>query len=240
MFRACHKSSIHHCSGFTLLELLMVIIILGIAAAVLVPQLSGSAQQTRLVTGARSIVQASRYARTMALLHQSELELVLSPGKVEINAKSVNNPTQSDPLGDISPFDPSSGGTSATLSVTDGSNDPANETSGVNTNVAADVATAMSFADEVHQEFLSPGVFFRFLGYTDAVDNDDALTSKLAAAPAQEGTFSVSFKSNGTCRPFKIQALMTDEDGIPDEENSYTVAVDVIGHAKIEGYGNED
>ena len=45
--------------------------------------------------------------------------------------------------------------------------------------------------------------------------------------------FTLVFRSNGTCRPFKVRALT-------EEEDYLDVTVDMIGKAKIEGYGDDD
>ena len=213
-------------SAFTLIELLMVIFILGIAAAVLVPQLNVGAEQTRLVTAARSIVQASRYARTMALLHQTETELVCNSetGTVEVRAKSTGSVS-----GVLSSM--------ATYTEIRDLEDPAelpetDEAITVNTNVAADVATAQSFADEVNAKFKSEGVKFEFMGYTDTLEEENGKDAK-KNAEEPDATFTVVFKSNGTCRPFKIKVFNEDED-------FFEVSVDMIGKAKIEGYGDEE
>lgn len=228
MIWAFPKSTSIRSSGFTLIELLMVIFILGIAAAVLVPQLNVGAEQAKLVTAARSIVQASRYARTMALLHQVETELVCNSatGTVEVRARATGS--VSGVLASMAAY--------AETEIQDLS-DPAepqeaNEETMVRTNIAADVATAQSFADEVNAKFESKDIKFEFLGYTDTLENEDDDTRK-KLAESENAPFSVVFKSNGTCRPFKIKV-------INEEEDFFEVTVDMIGKAKIEGYGDEE
>ncbi len=227
MFRALRKSSTRGSSGFTLLELLTVIIILGIVAAVLVPQLNVGAERTRLVMAARSIVQATRYARAMALQHQAEVEVDVNPasGDVEVRAHS-------------------SGGMADTLialaeerqveeeAASDETFEPSGDETVVSTNVAADVATAQSFADEINVKFENKDITFEFLGFTDNVDNDTPKPTE-TDENGRQPPFTLVFRSNGTCRPFKVRALT--------EEGDYLdVTVDMIGKAKIEEYGDDD
>ena len=206
----------------------MVIVILGIAAAVLVPQLNVGAERTRLVTAARSIVQASRYARTMALLHQAETELVLNPatGLVEVRAHASGY------KGDVlSALAAEEAAPQAGTFVVDEEAEGAEEgAGGIRTNVVAEVATAQSFADEISQSFPNKDISFAFIGYTDRIDNDGPAPPD---ADDEKSPIVLVFKSNGTCRPFKVRALT-------EEGDHLDVSVDVIGKARIEEYGDED
>lgn len=213
--------------GFTLIELLVVIVILAIAAAVVVPQLGGSMQRTRLVVAARSIVQATRYARAMAIQHQAEVEININPasGDVEVRARTTGA------LADMLHALDSERKIEEEAHAKDDLDFSSNEI-GVNTNVAADVGTAQSFAEEIKAKFKNQDVSFEFLGYTDNFDTDMQQTAEIVDTNHQS-PFSLVFRSNGICRPFKVRALTQDGDYLD-------VTVDMIGKAKIEGYGDVD
>jgi prepilin-type N-terminal cleavage/methylation domain-containing protein len=76
--------------GFTIIELLLVVAILGIVAAALVPKLGGLMRSAQAVTSARSIAQLGRYARTMALSNQMAVELVLDLNSATIRTEGVS------------------------------------------------------------------------------------------------------------------------------------------------------
>jgi prepilin-type N-terminal cleavage/methylation domain-containing protein len=64
-------------SGFTLLELTVVLFILSLAAALVAPVFARSFGQLRLKAAARDVATLCRYARTQAITHQAVLEVVL-------------------------------------------------------------------------------------------------------------------------------------------------------------------
>ncbi|MDI6774134.1 MAG: GspH/FimT family pseudopilin [Verrucomicrobiota bacterium] len=65
------------CRAFTLMEILLVILILGIVTAVMLPALSRSIRGSRIRLATRELVMAGRYARSMAVLQQKNLTLDL-------------------------------------------------------------------------------------------------------------------------------------------------------------------
>lgn len=213
-------------SGFTLLELLLVIMILGVAAAILVPQLNVGAEHARLARAARSIVQATRFARAMALQHQAEVEVAVNPATGDVEVRARASGAKADILRSLAEER-----LNAESVPDDGEYEPLNDDAPVATNLAADVMTAQSFADEINEKFENKGITFEFMGYTDNVENAPAQTSP--GTENGEAPFSLIFRSNGTCRPFKVRALTEDGDYLD-------VAVDMIGRAKIKENGDGD
>ncbi len=73
-------------SGFTLLELLLVVAIIGLAAGILVPYMSRSIQGLGLQSATRDVIAAARGARAFAILRQHECALVVDPirGRLEV------------------------------------------------------------------------------------------------------------------------------------------------------------
>jgi len=87
-----------HRPGFTLVEILMVLAIMGIMTIVAMPSLVKSIRGNRLRAGARTIVMAANYARTSAILRNQEMKLTIDK---EHNQVSI------DPLRSASPALPS-------------------------------------------------------------------------------------------------------------------------------------
>lgn len=62
--------------GFTLVELLLVVVVVGIAVAVVVPRFAASFHGVKLRTAARTLVMAGRYARGTAVLRQHDMAVL--------------------------------------------------------------------------------------------------------------------------------------------------------------------
>jgi prepilin-type N-terminal cleavage/methylation domain-containing protein len=61
--------------GFTLIEVMLVVVIILIAAGVAVPKLKGSFKSTQMTDASRSTVRIARYARSLAILKQETCTL---------------------------------------------------------------------------------------------------------------------------------------------------------------------
>lgn len=78
--------------GFTLVEVLLVLAILGILTIVTIPNIARSIKGSRLRMGARTVMQAGKYARSMAVLTQTEAAVVfeLSSGRIIVESFDTN------------------------------------------------------------------------------------------------------------------------------------------------------
>ncbi len=200
--------------GFTLLELLLVVIILGVVAAVFVPRIGAGIAGSRLTVGARTVIQAARYARTMALLHQAETELVIGLKSGIVRIEAVGGAGGEPPPVNEPSADGASGAYDGTAWETEATNRP------------AAVVTAARFAEEIRAEFTCEGIGFRFLGYDDTL-GDDAAGASGAGTPGDEASeCRIRFRSNGICRPFGLRVL-------GDEEEWMDLAFDMTGAGKV-------
>jgi type II secretion system protein H len=73
-------------SGFTLIELFLVIAIIGISTAIVLPSFVQSMKGNRLRVATRTVVKAGRYARSIAVLKQVPITIVfdLDSGTVSV------------------------------------------------------------------------------------------------------------------------------------------------------------
>lgn len=78
-------------AGFTLMELMLVVAIIGVVVAITMPMMAKSIRGNRVRMAVRSVVSAGRYARTMAILKQREtvLALDLAGGRVTVEGEDT-------------------------------------------------------------------------------------------------------------------------------------------------------
>ena len=77
-----------------MIELLLIIVIMGIALGIAMPSFVRSIQGQRLRTAARTMVTVARYARSMAVLKQTDLTLSfnLATGQIDLTSTNVSLP----------------------------------------------------------------------------------------------------------------------------------------------------
>jgi general secretion pathway protein H len=77
--------------AFTILELLVVIVILAIAAAVVIPTMS-STQDVKATSAARIIAADIEYAQSMAITHQEQVTVTFSPVGESYSLSNASGP----------------------------------------------------------------------------------------------------------------------------------------------------
>lgn len=78
--------------GFSLLELLVVLVIIGLSASLVLPRLAGGLSSLKLKTAAREVSATLRYARSLAVSMGKEqvMNLDIDAGKYWLNQDTVN------------------------------------------------------------------------------------------------------------------------------------------------------
>lgn len=217
--------------GFTLVELLMVIVILGIMAFLVVPTISTGSDYARLKAASRGVVQLSRYAKTMALLHQTPVELVFtSDGKLRVESAATSGVSlvSSDAFAQTNLLEESEEIETPEISEKSSSED--------------DGGSSYQMADlELEKEYKQ--ISFRFEGYTDTVDDGSGFDNISSVSDSRdeededgEGddttSFRIHYKSNGTCRPYRVRVIAGG-----DELEFKLISVNMLGRAKVEKEG---
>lgn len=80
--------------GFTLIEILMVVVIILIASAVAIPSFIGSYRGAKLRTSGRHIVMAGRFARSTAVLNQVQVALLFDAEAGSLEVVSIESADQ--------------------------------------------------------------------------------------------------------------------------------------------------
>jgi type II secretion system protein H len=227
--------------GFTLVELLIVIVILGVMAALVGQNFNVGSDSTRVRTATRGVLQMSRYARTMALLHQTPVTLTFTTsGKLSVQGAGD---TGANSLVTAKAFAATAIQTSATGEV------PTEDEAATNLVVneqdpqsSGEMGGGASYTlADLDFEKSYEGIAFQFLGFTDSFETTasdaelmqpiDPGTNAVDAASDTAYQAVVRYNSNGTCRPYKIK-ITTDAGN--DAAFSMTVNVSPLGSARVE------
>jgi prepilin-type N-terminal cleavage/methylation domain-containing protein len=222
--------------GFTLVELLVVIVIIGVMAMMIAPSVSAGSDAARVSTAVRGVMQISKYARTMALLHQVAVDVtVTSDGKVSVAAASGGGESLV-----------SSKSFSVTNSAAEAERKAEAAAAAEAESAAAEAAGPAAGGGGAGYEMANLGldksfdrVAFVFEGYTDSVDQgrggrlssrerSDAAEAE-ADGSGEVKTFRIRYKSNGTCRPYRMRVAAEG-----DELCSTAITVDMLGAARVE------
>ena len=244
-------------AAFTLLELLVVVALLGVAAAVVGPHVGATLAGGSLRVAARELAASARYARTMALLHGVPVDLsvqlenaVLSVDARERDALSrrgisdleaaTNDVGYTDLLVATSARRQASlsGGFGLAVSREDAEAGAATnawarhgeEDTGATTaggDAPPPEYDTVSLADSIHVERTLSGVRVRFGGWRDVARSRRRPDDE--AGEEQEGTAVVRYRANGTVRPHR---WIVEDASHPDDR--LFVTVNAIGRAKVE------
>ena len=249
-----HAPSSLGARGFTLVELLLVVAVLGILAVAVAPAVSTVLAGGRLRAGARELAGAGRYARTMALLNQTPVDLVvdLQGGRFSIRARDREELSRfglsdlaaaTNDVGYTEELLRTSARRAASLSGGFGlavSRQDAD--SGAATNLldrlaaesedgeAPDLPSEVSLADSVNVDRELAGVRVIFDGWRDNPssrrrrDADEDRSSGV-----EEGDFTVRYRANGTVRPHRW--IVCDAENPSDR---LSITVNAVGRATVE------
>ncbi|MBQ7667313.1 MAG: prepilin-type N-terminal cleavage/methylation domain-containing protein [Kiritimatiellae bacterium] len=245
-------------AAFTLIELLLVVAILGILTVVAAPRVGAMLSGGALRTCAREIAGAGRYARTMALMNQTpvDLSIDLDTCTMRVTARerdsaswlgmsdleaATNDVGYTDALLRTSARRQVSLGSGFGLAVSHNDAD-----SGTATNLydrlaatgdgseAEYTAATMSFADSINVERAFSGVKVSFGGWRDVATTRGRSSARRASeiAASENGEAAVRYRANGTVRPHRW--IVADPEHPSD---CLFIDVNATGRVKI-GEGN--
>jgi prepilin-type N-terminal cleavage/methylation domain-containing protein len=202
--------------GFTLVELLVVIVIIGIMGMIILPNFATGSDGTRLRTASRGVIQMVRYARTMAVLQQTPMALVISStGEVRVEPRGGSGGT---PPADVAETAPAPESDAADDS---GGGGKGYELAELGASKTYERVFFRVELDEAALDEEERGETFNTSEAEGAGDDSLAQAATLVRIP---------FESNGRCLPFVVRVRVGD---VEDSSGEMTVAVDRFGVAKI-------
>jgi type II secretion system protein H len=195
-------------AGFTLVELLMVLVVIGIAAAISLPSFVRSIRGNRLRTAARTVVMAGKFAHSMAVMNQTEMVVIfnLDDGRISVRRAETARPRADDGETGVGPAWRAFG-SAEREDAEDGDESEAKQAAA---SVRVGRREVVRVLDRVTIESVE-------------IDGEDADHD----GEAEDGAYTVLYRSNGRCMPYRVR--------IVDEEGEYvTIEVDGLASARTE------
>lgn len=235
-------------AAFTLIELLLVIAILGFLSVVAAPRVGAALSGGSLRTAARELAGAGRYARTMALLAQTPVELSVDFGSgamtiapIESSSSSwfglsdlaaaTNDVGYTDELLRTSARRQVSLGGGFGLAVSRNDVDSGSATNLLDKFAQSGDAPAatVSLADSIGAERKLEGVRVSFGGWRDIATTRGRRSSAASWSESlDDGAATVRYRANGTVRPHRWIVANPDK-----EDERLVIEVNAVGRAKI-------
>ena len=224
--------------GFTLIELLLVVAILGILAVFSAPHFGSMLAGGHLAVGAREIASAGRYARTLALMNQRPVDLVIyqSTGTFSVQAVLTESEAGFADTGSLTGgqrHGSLAGGFGLAISKNDRDaiDTPDRSGSSVNLELDADIYEndrASLESMDVHKKL--EGVKLKFKEYRDTPKSRGSAIFKMYKSPdvSEDSVVVIRYRANGTVRPYTLHVV--DES---DEKDYISVEVDSIGTPSV-------
>lgn len=246
--------------GFTLVELLLVVVILGVLVTIAAPRLGPLLAGGQLRLGARELASAGRYARTMALLNQTPVDVTVDPeaGTIDIKARPAAS-TSVLGLSDVAAMTNEWGYTESLIETS--ARRQASLSGGFGLAVAKQdreeaewrgdatvtslfarvvaetdgddgtgLPSTVSFADSIDLTRKVEGVTFRFLGYDDVVESRSAYATRFQRDDFDAGAGPVTIRYRANGTVRPHRFAVVARN---DENDRMTVIVNAVGTAKI-------
>ena len=227
--------------GFTLVELLVVMVIIGVMALVILPSFGTGSDIARIKTASRGVMQMTRYARTMAVLYQTPMDLVItSSGELRVErrggasggagAATEGEDAQSEawrPSAERQELD-------ELATSTDGGEAAAGEGGGSGY-VMADLNASkryeqIRFVVALDEEALESEEAELQIEVEADEESEDADESNWVDSDRERPRMArIPFETNGRCLPFVVQVMAGDEDAV----DRITVKVDRFGVPRV-------
>jgi len=227
--------------GFTLVELLVVMVIIGVMALVILPSFGTGSDVARIKTASRGVMQMTRYARTMAVLYQTPMDLVItSSGELRVErrggasggagAATEGEDAQSEawrPSAERQELD-------ELATSTDGGEAAAGEGGGSGY-VMADLNASkryeqIRFVVALDEEALESEEAELQIEVEADEESEDADESNWVDSDRERPRMArIPFETNGRCLPFVVQVMAGDEDAV----DRITVKVDRFGVPRV-------
>lgn len=174
-----HRADHRRAAAFTLLEILVVVVISGLVAAVAIPGFARAMQGAQIRTAARAMTMAHKYARNLAVLRQKPMALLVDTVAREIEVVALSERGQ--------------GGQQGFL---DGRERRA-EAALIGDKPAAEDGAAPEAPPDIASEFVRP------LGKDITVE--EFSSEDAAAASGYKGVYWVNYYPNGMSDGFRVK-----------------------------------